>query len=295
MTNLTIPKTGPRIPPLQKPNVGPYVRAEYDKSIYTWGIPNNLIKTMAWLPRLAMTEVDYANSFIFDVDLFADWPSPDDPSGNVLFPQAGFVDRVTKELIINIVGLLNRSRYSITHHAVIGFNTLAAQLPAKDEATRKQLAEAMMLHLVDANGKPDFENQNDPSGGPLYTPFQLHAMRFAVAIHRDAHSVTDEQFAALTIEATKIAEIQIANGPLARYAKSQKFVQAYVRGMLVEMSWCICHFNGLLNNWFTVLRVMDEVDKDKDEIDFVGVYNSVVPESIKVRNNSLLGSSGWGA
>jgi len=294
MTDLVMPKTGARVPPLQKANVGPYVRADYDKSVYTWGIPNNLIKTMAWLPRLAMTEVDYANSFIFDVDTYADWPSPDNPSSNVLYPQAGFVDRVTKELVINIVGLLNRSRYSITHHTVIGFNTLAAELPPKNESERKQLAELMMLHLVDGDGNPDFENQKDLSGGPLYTLFQLLAMRFAVAIHNDAHSISDELFAALTNEATKMAKGQIAGGPLAAYAKSPKFVEAYVRSMLVELSWCICHFNGLLNNWFTVLRVMDEVDKNVDEIDFVGVYNGIVPESIKVRNNSLLRHNGWG-
>ena len=65
--------------------------------------------------------------------------------------------------------------------------------------------------------------------------------------------------------------------------------------MLVELSWCICHFNGLLNNWFTVLRVMDETDAVRDEIDFVTVYNTVLPDSIKARNNSLLGSDGWGS
>jgi hypothetical protein len=294
MTSLIMPQTGTRIPPLQKANVGPYVRAEYDKSIYTWGIPNNLIRTMAWLPRLAETEVDYANSFIFDVNTYADWPSPDDPTASVLYPLAGFVDRVTKELVINIVSLLNRSRYSITHHSVIGFNTLAAGLPPQNANDRKNLAEAMMLHLVDASGAPDFENKSAPDGGPLYTTFQLLALRYALAIHRDAHSVTNEQFNELTAEATKIAQSQLAAGPLAGVAKSAKFVESYVRGMLVELSWCICHFNGLLNPWFTVLRVFDEVDKVEDEIDFVGVYNSVLPDSIKDRNNGLLAPNGWG-
>ena len=49
------------------------------------------------------------------------------------------------------------------------------------------------------------------------------------------------------------------------------------------------------NNWFTVLRVMDETDAVRDEIDFVTVYNTVLPDSIKARNNSLLGSDGWGS
>jgi hypothetical protein len=140
----------------------------------------------------------------------------------------------------------------------------------------------------------DFENKSAPGGGPLYTTFQLLALRYALAIHRDAHSVTDEQFKELTAEATKMAQSQLAAGPLAGAAKSAKFVESYVRGMLVELSWCICHFNGLLNPWFTVLRVFDEVDKVKDEIDFVGVYNSVLPDSIKDRNNGLLAPNGWG-
>ncbi len=293
-TKLVMPKTGARIPPLQKASVGPYVRAEYDKSIYTWGVPNNLIKTMAWLPSLALTEVAYANSFIFDVGTYAPWPDPEDAKKNVIYPLAGFVDRVTKELVINTVSLMNRSRYSITHHSVIGFNTLSAELPLKDAKDRAGLAEAMLLHLVNGNGEPDFEGKKTSTGQPLYTPFQLLALQFAVAIHRDAHSVTDELFESITSEATKTARLQIKSGPLTEHGTAEKYVQSYVRSMLVELAWCICHFNGLLNGWFTVLRVMDEVDATTDELDFVGVYNTVVPESIRVRNNALLGKSGWG-
>lgn len=293
-TKLVMPKTGPRIPPLQKPSVSPYVRAEYDKSMHTWGIPNNLIKTMAWLPNLALTEVAYANSFIFDVGTYGSWPDPEDIRKNVTYPLAGFIDRVTKELVINTVSLLNRSRYSITHHTVIGYNTLSAELPLNDATDRSAMAEAMLLHLVNERGDPDFEDKKTNKNEPLYTPFQILALRFALAIHRDAHSASDELFAALASEAMKIAQLQIKSGPVAAYGGAEKYVQSYVRSMLVELAWCICHFNGLLNSWFTVLRVMDEVDVNTDEIDFVGTYNKVVPESIKVRNNAILGNSGWG-
>src|SRR6185503_19935975 len=100
-----MPKTGPRVAPLPPSAVSPYVVAEYDKSVRTWGIPNNLIKTMACLPQLALTEVDYANSFIFDEGTLIHWPRPgaSERSETVLFPSAGFVDRVTKELLINLV------------------------------------------------------------------------------------------------------------------------------------------------------------------------------------------------
>jgi hypothetical protein len=294
MTDLVMPKITPRVSPLGKSGVNDYVKSEYDKSLNTWGIPNNLIKTMAWLPQLALTEVDYANSFIFDVDSYGPWPDPAGTGSNVMFPLAGFVDRVTKELVINLVSLLNRSRYSITHHTVIGYKTLCSELKIVDDEMRERTAEEMLLRLVNAQGKADFENRTRSTGEPLYGPFQLLCLRLALAINVDAHSVSDELFRELTEAATATAKARISSGPLAPYATSDAYIQAYVKGMLVEITWCICHFNGLLNSWFTVLRVLDEADDVKDEINFIAFYNASVPERIKVRNNSLLGHNGWG-
>ena len=264
--------------------MNPYVRSEYDKSIHTWGIPNNLIRTMAWLPRLALTEVDYANSFIFDEDVYSRVPHPEDPQKSVVFPEAGFVDRVTKELVINLVSLLNRSRYSITHHTVISFNTLRAV--HGDDA-----AEQMLLNLVDGAGNPDFDHRND-----LYTHYQIAAMKLALKLRADAHQVTDDEFSAMRELCAVQAQSQIAESILSGQPDSEtpEFVQAYVNGMLVELTWCIVHFAGLLNSWFTVLRVMDETDVDDDGLDFVAFYNAVVPASVKERNNQLLGPNGWG-
>jgi alkylhydroperoxidase family enzyme len=259
------------------------------------------MRTMAWLPALALTEVDYANSFIFDPPRYGNVPTPDgDPaSGIVLFPQSGFLDRVTKELVINLVSLLNRSRYSITHHSVIGYTTLSRNLPQADHAERARVAELMLLRLVDSTGRPDYENQTYPVGDrtePLYGELHLHCLRLAEAVHDDPHGVTDAQFAALRTVLRAEAEEAIAKGPLANAPGSgtEAYLDAYVNGMLVELTWCIAHFDGLLNTWFTVLRVMDETTVDSDGIDFVTVYNSQVPERIKVRNNNLLGTTGWG-
>jgi hypothetical protein len=108
--------------------------------------------------------------------------------------------------------------------------------------------------------------------------------------------VTDKQFDDLRAALHQEAITQIAAGVLktAPGSNSAAFVDAFTNGMLVELSWCIVHFNGLLSNWFTVLRVMDEVSEQADGINFVAYYNQVVPESIKVRNNNLLGVTGWG-
>ena len=281
-----MPKGGPRVSPLGRSSVNAYVRAEYDKSIQTWGIPNNLIKTMACLPQLGLTEVDYANSFIFDEKTLSPWPDPRDPSKEVLFPMAGFNDRLTKELVINLVSLLNRSRYSITHHTVIGLGTLSSVVgPEK--------AESMLLHLVDESGTPDFEHRND-----LYSHYQIAAMRLALKLRGDAHEVSDEEFQEFRDLCSKRAKELISKSVTLSaldYSDSDEYLSAYVDGMLVEMTWCIVHFAGLLNKWFTVMKIMDETDADTDGIDFVSVYNSTVPEKIKKRNNALLGDSGWGS
>jgi hypothetical protein len=36
--------------------------------------------------------------------------------------EAGFNDRFIKELVISRTSLINRSRYSVTHHSVIGMS-----------------------------------------------------------------------------------------------------------------------------------------------------------------------------
>ncbi|GAA0400165.1 hypothetical protein [Streptomyces luteireticuli] len=293
MSDLIQPSApGSRVPPMPMDHADPYVVTEFDKSARTWGIPNNLFRTMAWQNGLARTEVDYANSFIFDPPRYGNVPRP---SGDVLFPQTGLVDRVAKELVINLVSLLNRSRYSVTHHTFIGFTTLCQDLPYGDPAERARRAEEMLFHLVDCTGKPDFENQAYDSG-PLYTEPQLLCLRLAEAIQRDPHSVTDEQFAALRAAFRDRAEETVAKGPLGGQpgTGTDGYLDAYVNAMLVELTWCIAHFSGLLNTWFTVLKVMDETDPQQDGTDFVATYNQRVPERIKVRNNNLLGATGWG-
>jgi len=301
MADLIIPRSGPRVTPLSPQQVNPTVRAEFEKTVVTWGIPNNLIRTMARFPQLALTEVDYANSFIFDDGPYIVWPRPgsQDPSVNVLFQAAGFIDPITKELVINLVSLLNRSRYSITHHTVIALNRIgAALLRGTAPESRPARAEAMLLHLVDATGKPDFENQTF-GRQPLYDEYQLWALRFTTKMRASSHSITDDDIREGRRLCRSRAMSQISQGPLATQfgpaGPDEAYIDAYVDGMLVELTWCIAHFSGLLNHWFTVLRVRDEDNAERDGIDFVSFYNRVVPESIKVRNNNLLGQDGWGS
>jgi hypothetical protein len=299
MTDLKMPNDGPRVPPLSPQQVDEYVLSEYDKSMRTWGIPNNLIRTMSWLPRLGLTEVDYVNSFLFDLGFHGLWPRPGgtDPKDRVLYPQAGFVNRVTKELVISVVSLMNRSRYSITHHTVIAFTTLSAEVAGATPEEKAQRAEAMLLHVVNGDGQPDFEDKTfEKDSQPLYSAHDLACLRFAVKLRGDAHDISDAEVEELRSLLRGEAQKMISSGPLkdAAAGNQEAYLDALVNSMFVELAWCIVHFAGLLNRWFIVLKVMDETDADRDGVDFVGFYNQVVPESIKKRNNQLLEPDGWG-
>jgi hypothetical protein len=290
---LTMPADGPRVAPRLPEQVSPEVRAEFDKAMETWGIHNNLVRTMGAHPALALTEVDYANSFIFQTEIYAEIPKPGS-NGTVLFPRAGFIDRITKELVISLVSLLNRSRYSITHHGVIAYGTLSALVEGSTPEEKQKRAEALLLGLANGLGQATYNASTH-----LYTPLQLAALELAENMNFDPHLVSDAQIGELRGLLRADAAQRIAAGPLASQfgpaGPDDAYLNAFVDGMLVELTWCIAHFSGLLNRWFTILKVRDEdFAVNPQGQNFIEVYNASLPDSIKARNNQLLGSSGWG-
>ncbi len=294
---------GPRVRPREFHNVNHNMKAEYEKARWTWGIHNNLMKTMAAMPQLGFTEVDYANSFIFDEGTNIDWPDPADSNKMVQFPTAGFVDRITKELVINLLSLLNRSRYSITHHTIIGFGTLSAMLDSTGDSDPNRKAEELMLNLVDGQGNATYRNTKG-----LYSEFQLACLDFAVKARENAHEVSDHDVIALrkVFEAPALEAIKKKglDYQFKENKPTEEYVNMYLDAMFIELTWNICHFNGLLNNWFTLLKMHDEQGRPnglEDDLpdgiyypDFVANYNQFVPESIIIRNNELLKPSGFG-
>lgn len=297
MADLVIPADGPRIRPRDPEETSPYVRAELHKVTEVWGIPNHYVRTLACHPLLAKTAIDYANAFVFQERVYAEIPRPGRPGELVLFPEAGFIDRVTKELVISLVGLLNRSRYSITHNSIISYRALCAALPDATSTERERVAEAMLLHLVDAEGRASFEGKTH-AGAPLYSELQLAAFRLACKTNRDPHDITDGEMLELRAHLGADAVRQIAAGPLAsafgRAGPDDAYLDAFVDAMMVELTWTIAHFSGLLNRWFTLLKVRDEEFAiATDGSSFVDAYNAL-PERLKARNNALLGPDGWG-
>ena len=247
-------KQGPwtRIRPLQIDEVDPYTASALKQAELTWGnFPNNLAKVMAYCPRMIQTEIEYANSFIFDPETFI---------GDRQV--AGFNDRFIKELVISRTSLVNRSLYSITHHSFIGMS-LYTQAGRRDEAHQK------LLHLHEHEKHPD-----------VYTERERIILDYTVKVTRNAYTVTDEEFQRLR---DVIREHNLQDKRLEKLSDEQ--MARRVDTQIVELTWLIGHF-CLLNRWFTVLQVPDE--GPDDELNFQAAYEQVVPEDIRQRNEEIL-------
>jgi alkylhydroperoxidase family enzyme len=218
------------------------------------GFRNNLCRVMAYCPKLMQTEVEYCNTFIFDPPTFR---------GQI--QEAGFNDRFLKELVISRTSLINRSRYSVTHHSFIGF-ALFAGAGRESEGHRKLL----LLH----------EHERHPD---VYTNHERAVLDYAVKVARDAHSVNDHEFKHLkaVLAADSMEDKRLSSLPQEQFTR-------HIDARIVELTWLICHF-CLLNRWFTVLQVPDETMKDED--DFLAAYEKVVPLDIRERNETILEGS----
>jgi alkylhydroperoxidase family enzyme len=253
-----MPKTrisqGPwtRIRPLQRDEIDPYTEAGMAAGELTWGrFRNNLCKVMAYTPRLLQTEVEYCNTFIFDGETFR---------GSV--QEAGFNDRFIKELVISKTSLINRSRYSVTHHSFIGYSLF-------DGAGRREEGHMKILHLHEHELHPE-----------VYTEREQVVLDYIAKFVKDAHLVTDEDFANLR---RVLREHNMQDKRLKALDKDA--MDRHVDSQIVELTWLSGHF-CLLNRWFTVLQVPDEGDKDEDN--FLGLYVQNIPEDIRKRNEAIL-------
>lgn len=241
-----------RIRPLQIDEVDDKTAAAFKQAELTWGhFPNNLIKVIGYCPRLAHTEVEYANSVIFDpVTLVGEQQI------------SGFNDRFLKELVISRTSLANRSRYSVTHHSFIGMKLFT-------DSGRREEGHIKLLHL----------HEHDQHAG-VYSERERVVLDYALKVTRDAHLVSDQDFAELrrvlgTHNRDDARLARLDNAAMARHVDSQ----------IVELTWLIGQF-CLLNRWFTALQVPDE--GPHDEANFQAAYEAMVPQDIRDRNVALL-------
>lgn len=248
------PKQGPwtRIRPLQRTELDPYTEAGMAVGELTWGrFRNNLCRVMAYLPRMLQTEVEYCNTFIFD---------PPTYRGNI--QEAGFNDRFLKELVISKTSLINRARYSVTHHSFLG-------MALYNGAGRGAEGHRKLLHL--------HEHEKHPK---VYSALEMAVLDYTAKVTRDAHLVTDGDFKELR---RLLAADNVANPAVAAMPPDQQ--QRHVDSRIVELTWLIGHF-CLLNRWFTALQVPDEGPDDEDN--FLAFYEQVVPLDVRQRNDAIL-------
>ena len=243
-----------RIRPLQRDEIDSYTRAGMGTAETIWGIRNNLCKVMCYLPRMMQTEVEYANSFIFDPPTFR---------GTV--QEAGFNDRFLKELVISRTSLANRSQYSITHHAFMG-------MALYNDAGRGEEGHRKFLHLHEHEKYPD-----------VYEEHERVVLDYTVKVVKDAHLVTDQDFKKLR---RALRTHNLKDARLKKLAGDE--LDRFVDAQIVELTWLIGHY-CLLNRWFTALQVPDETSADEDN--FLAAYEKVVPEDIRKRNEAILSAN----
>jgi ketosteroid isomerase-like protein/alkylhydroperoxidase family enzyme len=240
-----------RVRPLQRDELDPYTHAGMRTAEVIWGIRNNLCKVMAYCPRLMQTEVEYANSFIFDPPIFRGDRQ-----------ESGFNDRFLKELVISRTALANRSRYSVTHHGFMGMALFGG-------AGRAEEAHQKYLHLHEHEKHPE-----------VYTERERVVLDYTVNVAQDAHLVSDEEFQTLR---RVLRDDDLKDPRLS--ALSAEDLDRHVTAQIVELTWLIGHY-CLLNRWFTALEVPDETDRDEDN--FLAAYQQAVPADVRQRNEAVL-------
>ena len=156
------------------PNVN-WVRGNEARAEWTWAAqlvdnpeaaPNNLGRYLVQIPGVFEKQLDYTTSLIFDT-----------PSFRNGVQISGFVDRVTKELVINAIAQRRRAWYTMTHHAFLGMQSARRYGTAPDKMAKK------MLHL------------DAPSTPGVFDRHERAALIFANKFATDPQSYSDQDFA----------------------------------------------------------------------------------------------------
>jgi alkylhydroperoxidase family enzyme len=124
---------------------------------------NNMGRFFLQMPAVFEEQLHYSASLIFDDSSFRNG-----------LRMSGFVDRVTRELVISYIAQRRRSWYSMTHHALIGTLTGRRHGLTDDEIAAK------WSHLLEYRDHPE-----------IYTRVERAALRFAEAFAENPKSYTD--------------------------------------------------------------------------------------------------------
>ncbi len=127
---------------------------------------NNLGKFFLHIPAVFEEQLDFSTTLIFD-----------EPSFRNGVQMSGFVDRVTRELVISYIAQRRRCWYSMTHHALLGAIT------ARKHGLTDDAIAAKWSNLLEYR-----------SHSESYTRLERAALRFAEAFATDPKSYTDADY-----------------------------------------------------------------------------------------------------
>jgi hypothetical protein len=128
--------------------------------------PNNLGRYFLHIPGIFEQQLNFSTTLIFD-----------EPSFKNGVQISGFIDRVTRELVISFIGQRRRSRYTMTHHAVLGYMT------AKKHGLTDEDYAAKWSQLL------DFSQHRE-----TYSDLQTQVLAFADAFATNAKDYTSDQY-----------------------------------------------------------------------------------------------------
>jgi hypothetical protein len=128
--------------------------------------PNNLGRYFLQIPAIFEQQLNYSTTLIFD-----------EPSFRNGIQVSGFVDRVSRELLISFVGQRRHSWYTMTHHAVLGYFT------AKKHGLSDAEYAAKWSNLIEYERNPN-----------IYSEVEIEVLRFADAFATNPKGYTEKDY-----------------------------------------------------------------------------------------------------
>jgi hypothetical protein len=131
--------------------------------------PNNLARYFLQIPAILEQQLYYSTALIFD-----------EPSFRNGIQVSGFIDRPTRELVINLIGQRRHSWYTMTHHAVLG------TLTARKHGISDQVFATKLVQLTEHQRYKD-----------TFSGLEREVLKFADAFATNPKAWTDEDCNAL--------------------------------------------------------------------------------------------------
>ena len=128
--------------------------------------PNNLARYFLQIPAIFEQQLNFSATLIFD-----------EPSFRNGIQVSGFVNRVSRELVISFIAQRRHCWYSMTHHAVLGYFTAKKHGLTDDEYAAKW------------SNLDQFRQHRE-----VYSDVELKVLEFAEAFSGNPKSYTNEQY-----------------------------------------------------------------------------------------------------